>query len=124
MNVPNTFYQFNSHLDCVEQKGTKPQQLLPNLTEQFNFLQENISADSFANFEEYASYCTENSLKFAQESAQLLLCKTLMAQLNLALPGVAWFLSAQGGLFFSQQGVCLCIDSSPSMPQAHLKVQS
>ena len=43
-------------MDRVQQKGTNPYQLLPNLSRQLIFLRENVCADSFENFEEFTSY--------------------------------------------------------------------
>ena len=48
-------------MDRVKQKGSKPHQLLPNLKGEFDFLRENVCADSFENFKEFALDCGENS---------------------------------------------------------------
>ena len=42
-------------LDRVQQKGTKPHQFLPNLSEQLNFLRGNGCTDFGALFSEYAA---------------------------------------------------------------------
>ena len=52
-------------MDHVEQIGTNPHQLLPNLIGQINFSQEIVCADSLKNFEEFAlcrkftEFCTK-----------------------------------------------------------------
>ena len=51
-------------------EGTEPHQLLPNLTWKFDYLQENVGAHSCEDFEEVVLCHAENSLKFAQKSAQ------------------------------------------------------
>ena len=53
----------------VKQKGNNPHQLLPDSTGQLNFLQENVCADFFENFEAFASCYAVNLLKFAKKFA-------------------------------------------------------
>ena len=47
-------------------QATKPHQLFPNLTGQLNFLRENVRADSFENFKEFASNYVENPMTYLQ----------------------------------------------------------
>ena len=84
-------------MNRVEQKGTKPHQLLSNLTGQFNFFYENDCANIFANFIEFSAWYEANSMKFSKESAQTFFCKKVNAQLNLAIADVARFLSVKLG---------------------------
>ena len=70
-------------MDRVEQKGNKSHQLLPNLIGQFDFLHENVCADSFENFKDFAACYEENSLQFAKDSAQPFLCKKLNQPIKL-----------------------------------------
>ena len=54
------------HLDCIQRKGTKPYQVFPNLTWQFNVLQENARADSFENVKEFACEKLNCPLEFGK----------------------------------------------------------